>query len=125
MSVFDRIANRELTPINRKASELNDGYTFESNKKVLTMDQENPIKCMKSPIDGFKFGRFRVIGKYKSKPSKKGALYVVRCACGMYTTRRKGTINKGADLDDCCERCSEVKYLKRKQEYLATGTNVD
>jgi hypothetical protein len=123
-NTFQRVANKELLPINRKASKINDGYSYESSKKVETRDYEILQPTFRSFLDGYKFGWLTVIGRTKAK-RKKVSLYLCKCNCGMYTERKAKAIRNPNNNKDACARCLQTRYLQRKQEYLATGRNMD
>ncbi len=123
-NAFQRVANKELLPINRKASKLNDGYSYESSKKIQTRDYDILQPTFRSFLDGTKFGWLTVIGRTKAK-RRKLSLYLCRCNCGRYTERKAKAIRNPKNNKDACGLCLETKRLQRKQEYLATGRNID
>jgi seryl-tRNA synthetase len=76
------------------------------------------------------YGSFTIIGidRSPSRP-KKGRAYVLKCKCGIYTSRSTKAVRKGLGKltlkDDCCDRCADLDRLRRQQEFTATGKNDD
>ena len=108
------------------------GENFVPNKVVLTNDSKTPIAtrpftkvelnqdCFVD-LRGRKFGRFTVIGISRDFSRQ----WVVRCSCGIYTTRSAKAIkNKKNDID-MCEHCRHLAFLKREESYRRTGKDTD
>ncbi len=128
--IYDKIASGAVRPIDRKAGMINEGYTYQPNMKSLNRFSHVPDKYLHCDLSGLEYGKFKVLGlNPKYKKSARGKSYVVRCSCGLYTNRRKLSINKGVRegelSDDCCDRCAQTKSIRRTQEYLATGKNTE
>lgn len=118
-------------PINAEAAKvLQKGEHYESKKKINQVSSENPITTTPFPgpksddLTGRSIGRLTVIG-YRgggSPTAKKcGCLWVVRCACGRYETRRTKAIKNVKNDVDCCQYCREIQDMKRKQFWKETG----
>jgi len=120
-------------PVNRVAVWVSlRGENFVPNKVVLTNDSWTPIPTRKAKkvelnTDGFvdltgrRFGRFTVIGIAKDIKAR----WVVRCSCGIYSTRSAKAIkNKNNDIDSC-EHCRHLAFLKREEAYRRTGKDKD
>lgn len=104
------------------------GEEYIPSKKILTNDSIVPIdikplhQCCNNMenLTGIKFGRFIVIGKAKNH---KG--WVVKCACGRYTTRRAKSIKNPNNTQDRCERCRQLAFIKRERFYKVNGFDKD
>jgi hypothetical protein len=68
---------------------------------------------------GCTFGRLTVLGIHALSTSNK-QVWVVRCACGDYETRRAKAIRK-ADPRDACEDCARLEYLRTRETQKAAG----
>ena len=127
-------------PIDRVAWRVvGKGEHFTSSKKVtqLVFDCQPPLRTMnrgkygKSPenLKGVKWGRLEVVGYWGPRlQSNRGAvdqIWVCRCSCGLYVTRRGKTIKRQADPDDKCDQCRHLAYLIRREQWLRTGKNLD
>ena len=71
-------------------------------------------------LTGTKFGRMEVVG-YLASGKNKGAIWLVRCSCGDYETRRSSAIRNGSNSIDCCNKCRHIQHLKRQRYWLSTG----
>lgn len=125
---------KNLKPINRVAARVVFGFKekYKSNKKIQTNDNPMPIEIrqitkteLNSPcfenLVGIKFGRFEVIGLAKHFMGR----WVVKCSCGMYSTRKKKAILNPNNIQDRCENCRQQAFLKREQHYKSTGVDKD
>lgn len=108
------------------------GEHFVPNKIVLTNDSKTPISCrpfnkcelgQPGHIDlrGKKFGRFTVVGIARDIRRQ----WVVRCACGTYSTRSAKAIKNPENVQDRCEHCRHVAFLKREEVWRRTGVDQD
>lgn len=103
---------------------------YESSKRILTDFSEAPLPMRKIPRDAPKLvgvvcGWLTVIGMAQ-KRSSNGALWVCRCVCGYYTTRRSESIRNPRNAAvDRCDRCREVQFLKRRSLRQQLGYNPD
>lgn len=94
-------------------------------KESNQLHQDHPPE-MKRPrpggpdFTGIRFGRFRVLGLLSISNPKKPAAWVVRCACGMYETRKAKAIRNPKNVDDCCRACRRLQQLKRDYERLGS-----
>lgn len=127
MSVIDSIL--KLSPINSLARIVTmRGEQYAPDKKVLTGDREFPIPVRKPThnelgmpefvnLTGKNVGRLTVLGMAKSMKGK----WVVRCSCGIYTTRHSRALKNPANADDMCEHCRHLEYLKKAERFRTTG----
>ncbi len=120
-------------PINKTAAIVTGaGEHYTPNKKIQTGDSDFPIKSRNpnssekasdnfTDLTGVKYGRFTVIGISAEHHGK----WVVRCVCGVYTTRKTKAIkNKNNNLDRC-EACRHAMFLKREEYFRRTGREID
>lgn len=116
-------------PVNRLAATVvSRGEHFDPKKKILTDDSATPLPTRPIPPDtrksatcvdltGVRFARFTVLGLSAAKKK----MWVVRCACGTYTTRSAKAIRNPENTLDRCETCRYVYYLKRNELWRRTG----
>ena len=111
-------------PVNKTASRvLSGGEHYEPRKKLNQFHSIAPLptKSFSGPksldLTGAKFGRFTVIG-FLGKSKARPGLWLVRCACGHYETRRSPAIKNPDNHDDCCSYCRNLKDLKRREQYM-------
>lgn len=117
---FDRIASS--APLNTDAAKTY-GMTGTGDLEYHTRARQHwdaPPKTMPVPKGtedrtGTKFGKFRVVGLLGSKNAK-GSLWLVRCLCGQYESRRSRSIGREVNANDCCTRCRRIETAKRKYE---------
>lgn len=109
---------------------------LESGKRIAQVHSDVPLPMQQDvppavkDLRGRTVGKLTVIGLAKptgrsTKQNGSGRLWVVRCSCGHYETRRAKAINnpKNADID-ACDLCRHVTYLQRldahRQEFGPT-----
>lgn len=121
--IYDR------TAINKTAAlVVGAGTHYTPNKKVQTNDSDLPIEtraitkselCQPCFIDltGSRIGRLTVIGAAREF---KGS-WVLRCDCGTYTTRKSKAIKNTENIQDRCEHCRHLAFLKRNEQWRRTG----
>lgn len=121
-----------FTPINKQAAiSMSKGFDYISNKNKAHLEGRNPLPIMDIPkkeknqtkfndLTGFKFARFTVIGRYKL-----GKGWVVRCNCGVYTVRSVKAINNKENIQDRCEECRHLAFIKREEVRRRTGKDTD
>lgn len=108
---IDRIARRVTLP----------GERFESRKVIQTNDSDLPIATRRPTrqeralpefldLTGTKQGRLLVLGQH----AEKQGLWVVRCDCGIYTTRRSKALKNPKNNGDRCESCRQTTFLKHQ-----------
>jgi hypothetical protein len=109
-------------PVDRLAAKVTrPGFRFDPQKRIQTDDSPNPLPTrlitpamLASPnfqdLTGVRFGRFRVIGMAKHKKKH----WVVRCACGIYSTRCSKAIKNPANHVDRCEHCRHWRRTGRE-----------
>ena len=120
-------------PVNKTAAIVTSrGVHYEPNKIVLTNDSDLPIvtrpitkeevkqKCFVN-LTGFRVGRLSVIGPARDFNGK----WVVRCDCGKYSTRRAKSIKNPENVQDRCEHCRNLAFLKRNEQWRRTGNACD
>lgn len=118
MKGVDWDALAAAAPLNRDASIARDGSgeIFTPLKRGLKERQFTEIPPLRAhpPDPGFvdmtgrKIGRLTVVG-YLGK-GHKGALWLVRCACGAFERRVTRTLKRSA-VDGRNDRCGECGYL--------------
>lgn len=108
------------------------GEHFDPRKRVLTNDSDTPIAMRKAckaernslsfqDLTGWKVGRFTVLGIARDFPRH----WVVRCACGRYSTRLAKSIKNTENAQDRCEHCRHLAFLKREERWRSTGHDAD
>ena len=117
-------------PVNKAAARVTaKGVGYECPKKIMLAHSATPIKTRpvakgQPDLTGSRCGRFVVKGlAADSEQRADGSLWVVRCDCGNYATRRTRAIKNENNKADCCEECRHLEYLKRKAEFRAYGKN--
>jgi hypothetical protein len=125
---FDKIF--AASPVDKVAGRVTaKGEGFESKKRIVHTHSEVPLPMKpyavsrRRPGDvdltGVRFGRFTVLGVYDhpvDEGQDKGRLWVVRCACGRYTTRRSKAVRNPNNSDDRCDECRQLAYLLRTEK---------
>jgi hypothetical protein len=113
-------------PVNKTAARVvSSGVHYDSPKKIVQRHWSTPPPTIAitnkggdfKDLTGVRFGRFTVVGLYQE------GLWLVRCACGDFETRRSKAVNNPNNKQDRCENCRQTVHLRRKAEYLATGKN--
>lgn len=114
-------------PINKTAAMVMSAGTHYEPVLNTQNDRKNPLPI--SPVSkaeagqadfkditGFIFGRFTVLGRH-SESSR----WVVRCDCGVYTTRKKKAISNPKNSQDRCQMCRKLISIKRSYAFNKTG----
>jgi len=117
------------TAINKTAAlVVGAGTHYEPNKKVQTNDSDLPIatrpftkaelgqSCF-IDLTGARVGRFTVIGAARDFKGR----WVVRCDCGTYSTRKVKAIKNAENIQDRCEHCRYLAFLKRNEQWRRSG----
>lgn len=126
----EKILHKVITsnPIDRTAAKVTGpGIHYEPPKKNNGLHWDAPPPTIPIPkhvrknpqvVDciGKKFGRFTVVGLYTESP-----LWLVRCNCGHYETRKQRAILNPGNGSDCCDYCRHLLYLKRHSRWRSTG----
>lgn len=118
----DRVAARVVAP----------GQEYVPDKKVVNHDSDLPLSIRpfnKAEVkaQGFidlrahRFGRFIVLGISAEHQGR----WVVRCACGRYSTRTTKAIKNPRNSEDRCEHCRHLAFLKREEYYRRHGKDKD
>lgn len=120
-------------PVNKTAAIVTScGVHYEPNKIVQTNDSDLPIatrpftkaelkqQCFVD-LTGFRVGRLSVIGAARDFKGR----WVVRCDCGKYSTRRAKSIKNPENVQDRCEHCRHLAFLKRNELWRRTGKHYD
>lgn len=103
------------------AKVLQTGEHYESIKRINQVRSEVPLPIKQYEglkeydVTGKKIGRLTVIGYYGT--NGRGALWVVRCSCGAYETRKYKAITNPNNSKDACQECLQIEYLKRHSAY--------
>ncbi len=125
----NRIYEGAFVPVDKAASQITGkGYEYESNKKIVQRHwsappRMKPVPPEKTSLVGLQFGRFTVIGFFGERSKSKGGLWVVRCSCGDYETRRRKSIQNPNNDKDCCDNCRHLLFLKKEDERRRAGKN--
>lgn len=117
------------TAINKTAAlVVGTGTHYVPNKKVLANDSDLPIatrlltkaelrqSCF-IDLAGARVGRFTVIGAARDFSGR----WVVRCDCGTYSTRKTKAIKNSKNIQDRCEHCRHLAFLKRNEQWRRSG----
>lgn len=125
MSRYERLAG--LRPANRTTAIVAGarGTHWNEQANFGQLHSDVPISTYACPdwaedLTGRKFGRLTVIG-FRCGNEFKGALWVVRCVCGAYETRRSKAISKAINSEictACCKACARLHAIKLR------GSNV-
>lgn len=120
-------------PVNKTAATvISTGTHFIPQKKIQTNDSDLPLAIRpltKSELwhkdfrdlTGRRVGRFTVLGASLDFPKH----WVVRCACGRYSTRRSRAIKNPENTQDRCEHCRHLAALQCREVYRRTGKHAD
>jgi hypothetical protein len=116
-------------PIDRTAAMVTSrGVRYESPKKIIQRHWEIPPSTIpvgpsERDFTGLRCGRFVVVGKLSVQKDSRGgtSLWLVRCDCSHYETRRSKSLRNPRNKGDCCERCRQLIYAKRSQHWRSTG----
>lgn len=96
------------------------GPAITTTKRIQTMDSPTPLPTRRPTaaersqpdwrdLTGLGRGRLTVVGQHQTIPG----LWVVRCACGIWTCRRSRAL-KNPNNDDRCETCRQTRYLRHQ-----------
>lgn len=119
---FDRLFTS--VPVNRSAALAvsGGGERYEPAVKTDSRYWDTPPPLPPLPencqdLTGTTFGRLVVVGYYGSGSGGggKGSIWLVRCKCGAYETRRTKSIKKLGNGFHACHKCDYQKHLKRQQ----------
>lgn len=131
---FSRIA--ASAPLNRTAasvtSESRDCYVskakmgsahFGEPPRMREPTSLEKINVQWTDLRGRKFGHFTVLGIFVPRQPGKLAvqLWVVRCVCGDYETRRSKAILNPENNRDRCGHCRQTEYLRNLESKKAHG----
>lgn len=116
----DRVAARVVGKGIHYEREYNYGTTAHSENTlpVRRLTASEIRNGSTNGLSGSKFGRFTVIGIADEPPRKHGAKWVVRCSCGCYEHRTAKAIRNPNNGDDCCKKCRDLIFIKRRYEQL-------
>lgn len=73
---------------------------------------EDFIGPEKDNLTGRKVGRMTVIGFLRKETVKRSGLWLVRCTCGHYETRRSHSIKNERNTNDMCRNCRNWEFHK-------------
>ncbi|GAI94819.1 unnamed protein product [marine sediment metagenome] len=124
--------NGHEKPVNRMAAfsfARGDGYEHRDNPRIKKWHiAPKTVKFTGQKNDdlkGLKYSRLTVIGFLGKTSKKKPGLWLVKCCCGVYETRRSNTIKKRKDSQTHrCSICDQFATRKRHQEYTRLGYNL-
>ena len=82
---------------------------------------DNPeIKKRIKEMIGIRKGRMITVCWWSSGKTN-GSVWLCRCDCGDYETRKTRAIKNPENKDDCCQKCRHLKHLKRSEYWRRTG----
>lgn len=124
---FDVIA--ASAPLNREASVARDGsgetWGFEVHEQISHW-KAPPLPTHRRPhgmsdLSGRSFGLLKVLRFHGYREGKNApALWLVRCSCGDYETRRHAKLVKGGDPNDRCVVCKKAEALRKRASRTPT-----
>lgn len=124
-------------PVDRTAARVTQSGPkgMESSKRIAQAHSQTPLPTVPIPrhivdLRGRTFGTLTVVGLAVStdtvqRQAGNHRLWVCRCVCGNYLTRRAKAINNPKNTIDACDRCRQVQFLRRRSEYQQLGFNPD
>jgi hypothetical protein len=125
---FDRIIT--AAPVNKTAAIVayGKGESWDPRNKITQAHWEAPPKCDPLPrgvedFSGAQTGRLTVI-RYFASHKRIGALWLVRCSCGDYETRRTGAFVNPNNSDDRCSKCRHLEFVTGGQKKRRDQTRV-
>lgn len=108
---------RTPTPVNRMAARvISTGTHYDERAYTASITSDEPLATRAYPatadpshdLTGQVFGRLTAIGLSPTYPT-----WVVRCACGKYTTRRAKALKSAAGRSNLmCSRCDHMEQKK-------------
>ena len=127
---LERVGNS--VPVDRLAArQIRGGINYVSTKKITQVHSDAPMVCKPVPRDVQDFTRTRrgrlTVWGYLDKATTKGhgPLWLVRCDCGQYETRRaKAFRGTNATQPDGCQQCRQLAYLRRAEHFRRTGRDL-
>ena len=114
-------------PINKTAARVTSkGFDYQPNKLIVCVEGDLPLPVRQltpeeEDLRGKRVGRLTVIGRYAGG----NGLWVVRCDCSRYATRKTKALKNPNNYGDRCEQCRHISYLKRMDVWRRTGKEVD
>jgi hypothetical protein len=98
---------------------------YDSGKKILQALSPTPFATIPLPanapslvdLTGWRRGKLTVIGFHGKKR------WVCRCVCGYYTLRSARALKNEHNIQDMCDRCRQVTYLRYRSYFEQTGQN--
>lgn len=106
-------------PINSTAARVvSKGVQYVPNKKLTfeiwdTPPPTIPVPSFVKDLIGTRQNRMQIIG-YLGKGNKDKQIMLARCDCGKHEKRIASTWRKMRAIDDCCQICRHVDFLKHK-----------
>lgn len=121
--MMEEIAKRR--PVDRTAALVTQPGPrgLDSAKRIACVFSPTPLPTRPVPrgavnLTGQRCGQLTVIGLARDIRH----LWVCRCVCGYYVTRKAKAIKNTRNQDiDRCERCRELAWLKRQDARRSTG----
>lgn len=120
-------------PIDRAAARVTSAGPkgYESDKQIAQVYSATPLPLRPIPahpslpdLTGTTRGLLTVVGLWAERHGEK-ALWVCRCVCGYYVTRRTKALTNTRNASDRCDRCRQVAWLRRTSVYQQLGYNPD
>mgnify|MGYP000396779374 CR=1 FL=1 len=113
--------NKQSAVVISKVDEVD--HSFQSGQMITSLERLPTTQYLGNPkhdMAGYTKGRLKVIGLFLKQSKASNAKWVVQCKCGYYEIRVYKSLTNPNNIDDCCCRCRQVKYLERRSEYLKT-----
>lgn len=132
---MDEIASRR--PVDRTAAAVtSEGPKWTGSSKKLDMHCQatphpmRPVAPNQPNLIGTACGNLTVVGLAAWKAANDRwngsarSRWVCRCACSWYVVRTSKAIKNPKNVDDCCDRCRQLQFLKRREAEIASGVFV-
>ena len=113
------------------ARQIRGGINYVSTKKITQAHSDAPFICKPTPLGvkdltRVRRGRLTVWG-YLGPGTHKGhgTLWLVRCDCGQYETRRAHSFQeRRLNIPDGCQQCAQLAFLRRREHFYRTGRDI-
>lgn len=104
---------------------------LDARKRITQAHSDVPLTTVAIPksvrdLRGRTVGTLTVVGlaeptKTQQKQQGNNRLWVCRCVCGHYLTRRGKAINNPSNQSDACDHCRYVQNLRRLSTFRELG----
>lgn len=123
---INRVARRVTSPGIRHDIEIKQGGGICQKLPLPLLKDTHPFDyrmAMKDPcwvdFTGVRWGHFLVIGPSAKSGRSRGSRWVLRCACGNYTTRSARTLKKDPNpADGKCRECLAKERIWKRYARL-------